>query len=170
MEGSRKTQHINSLRSYIISERCDNWSVQGFKQGIEYRYPLLDIRIIEYILQIPSKVLVKYPVTRILIRNILKGVFPEKARTENSKLDYVLNESFLKILKESSNVFIDEIGDWENNSDLSFINFSALKKDALKLNSEKDERKKYNLMQSIYFFKMLHEFTKTYRSLPPESE
>ncbi len=33
--------------------------MNGFRKGVEYRYPLLDKRIIEYMLKVPSELLCK---------------------------------------------------------------------------------------------------------------
>ena len=54
---SRRGMHLNVFRFYNLPERCESWHVMGFRKGVEYRYPLLDRRIIEYMLKVPSELL-----------------------------------------------------------------------------------------------------------------
>ena len=60
--------------------------------------------------------------------------------------------------------------DWAKNPDLDFINFELLKKDLDKYKNNPDKIKFEFFLRNVVFFKMLHEFTKTYRSLPPTAE
>jgi asparagine synthase (glutamine-hydrolysing) len=168
---SRRDRHIKALKTYHLSERCEKWDIRGFKLGIEYRYPFLDKRIIEFILQIPSEYFIHGKQNRYLIREISKGILPESVRLNNSKLDNAFISSSNKMLEKVSEKLISEIAEWKKNRDLaSIINFHLLEKD-LKKEKEDLEKNKYEyLPRQIVFIKMLHEFTKTYRSLPPTAE
>ena len=48
----------------------DDWFLSGARYGIEYRYPLLDKDIIEYMLKVPSKLLFKRDYSRSIIREL----------------------------------------------------------------------------------------------------
>ena len=52
---SRREMHLRLLYDGHLSERTEDWTINGVRSGIEYRYPLLDKRIIEFIMKVPSK-------------------------------------------------------------------------------------------------------------------
>jgi asparagine synthase (glutamine-hydrolysing) len=166
---SRRKQHLNYIYSYSIAERCEIWAVQGYRKGIVYRYPLLDKRIIEFVLQIPSALLAEKEHSRILIRELGKGIIPEEIILNNSKMDYSLYYQMNEHFKDLASILIKEVNLWKENKDLFFIDFELLEKDIWKFESDSAGNFE-QLYLNIYFIKNLHEFTKTYRSLPPESE
>jgi asparagine synthase (glutamine-hydrolysing) len=166
---SRKDFYLNMIYGYSIAERCEDAYVQGFRHGIEYRYPLLDIRIIEYVMKLPTQLLMRKGVSRIIMKEIWKEYLPEKFLLETSKLDFVHYSSYFSMLRELAPDLIKEVSQWKENPDLSFIDFQLLEKDIEKIYKHNEESDNY-LERSLYFFKMLHEFTKTYRSLPPTAE
>ena len=166
---SKKDFYLNMIYGYSIAERCEDAYVQGFRHGIEYRYPLLDIRIIEYVMKLPTQILMRKGVSRIIMKDIWKEYLPEILLLETSKLDFVLYSSYFSMLRELAPDLINEVSLWKENPDLSFIDFELLEKDIEKIYNNNEESDNY-LERSLYFFKMLHEFTKTYRSLPPTAE
>ena len=87
---SRRQLHLRLLQSYHIQERCESWAVNGYRKGVEYRYPLLDKRIIEYMLRVPSELLCVTDHFRPLLREISEGLIPEKIRLNWSKVDSCL--------------------------------------------------------------------------------
>jgi asparagine synthase (glutamine-hydrolysing) len=167
---SRRIWHLKMLKGYSISERCEKWYIQGFRNGIEYRYPLLDKRIIEYILKIPSENFIKGKYPRTIMLEITKDLLPENVRSKNSKMDHALHDSHIKMKEKLTPLFAEEINEWKNNPDLKFINFQLLEKDVKKIQENPEHKDYFYLHRSLYFFKGLHEFTKTYRSLPNQAE
>jgi asparagine synthase (glutamine-hydrolysing) len=166
---SRKDVHLGFLKSYHIAERCEFWYIHGLKHGIEYRYPLIDKRIVEYVLKIPSEFLFKKSFSRILMRDLCSSYLPEEICFCKSKLDYALFTKHEEIINSLSQQFIVEIGDWKSNSDLDFIDFPLLEKDIALFKNNPRSKNFYYLFQSLYVFKKIHEFTKTYRSLPEQT-
>ncbi len=92
---SRQQVHLGVLRFYHFQERCETWAVNGFRKGVEYRYPLLDRRIIEYMLKVPSAMLCKTDYFRPLLRLISEGILPEEVRWQADKSDPVCWGSWL---------------------------------------------------------------------------
>jgi asparagine synthase (glutamine-hydrolysing) len=166
---SRRDQQLKIINHDSIAERCERWYLQGFQYGLEYRYPLLDFRIIEYVLKLPSEFFVKGKHSRIIMRDLSEGLLPENARWLNSKLDYSHFLFFKKMVKELAFVFITEVEEWEKNQDLEFIDFERLKSDIQKHKKSHTLEEDYYLQLSLFYFKKLHEFTKTYRSLPEQT-
>ena len=75
---SRRKFHLEMLRFYHLQERCESWFIMGYRNGIEYRYPLLDKRIIEYMLSVPSELLCKTDHFRPVIRELGEGILPSR--------------------------------------------------------------------------------------------
>lgn len=167
---SRRERHLGFIKFNHLSERTEQWTIQGFRHGIVYRYPLLDKRIIEYMLQVPSKLLFRKGYTRIVMRDLSKGILPEEIRWNESKLDHVLFEKDSEIINELGESLLSELQAFKQNIDLQgLINFDLFEKD-IKASEKQSKEDKETVFRKLIFFKMLHEFTKTYRSLPPESE
>ena len=118
------------FRFYNLPERCESWHASGFQKGVEYRYPLLDKRIVEYMLKVPSEHLCRTGYVRPLLREIGKGLLPEEVRLNQDKNDPVL---LGRIGMNSSRVRPSHlwrrraIGD--TNPDLNFVDFDLLLKD-----------------------------------------
>ena len=146
-----------------IAERCEKWNIQGFRQGVEYRYPLLDFRIVEFILKIPSKFFIKGNQSRILMRDLAKGYLPEEVLKENSKIDKILLYYYYDVLKTLFPDLSKEIDNWKLNPDLDFINFPLLERDLKNHQKSTKIEENFNLYRTLYFLKILHEFTQTYR-------
>jgi hypothetical protein len=167
---SWKKNKIGIIYNYHISERTEMWSIQGFRFGVEYRYPFLDYRFIELILQIPPENFFKDGFLRPFIRDLTKGVLPEKVRLNNTKLDEVFHSQFIDFFLKFFPELVLEIKSWKLNKDLGIVNFSLLEKELLTFSNNRYNSKDEALVRAVVFIKMLHEFTKTYRSLPQDSE
>ena len=161
---SRREFHLNLLYMYHISERTGPWCVTGYKNGIVYRYPLLDKRIIEYMLKVPSRLLVKNSThNRLIAREISAGLLPETVRWKRGKSDPAAFALIDQQLKQRALLFIDEVTDFKANPDLYFIDFNLLEQavDALKQGHYRQDEA--NLFGLIITLKFLHEFTKSYQ-------
>jgi asparagine synthase (glutamine-hydrolysing) len=167
---SRRERHLNFLYNYYLSERTEWWNIMGFRNGVEYRYPLLDKRIIEFILKIPSRLMYRGNLNRIILRDLGKQFLPETVINRVHYNDPVYGKNKAKYNKELFLLFKDEINIWKHNKDLYFIDFEILEKEIGLFEKDPDSKDFNNLFSNVIFFKSLHEFTKTYRSLPPESE
>lgn len=161
---SRRRLHLGLLRFYHINQRTESWSINGFQRGIEYRYPLLDKRIVEYMLQVPSVLLSRTQNCRAIVREISEGVLPEDVRTLWHKTDPVYFKQRWNFMREAANENIGEIGNWEKNPDLQFIDFKSLEKDIQRFVNQLEDPDFKPLVDALVYIKTLHEFTKVYHS------
>ena len=160
---SRREMHLNVLKFYNLPERCESWHLLSFHRGVEYRYPLLDKRIIEYILTVPSELLAVTGQFRPLLREIGKGVVPDEIRLNQDKNDPVLWEYLDELYKSAALSFMEEAGSWEVNPDLHFVDFRLLRSDIVKYREGSPVYNERVLFRTLVYLKALHEFTVSYR-------
>ena len=129
--------HLFLLKKGHLPERTMVWHLYGKTNGIEYRYPLLDKRIVEYMLKVPSRCLVGGEHYRIILREIGKEVLPENVLKNKSKSDPV-NDNFNRYCsKQLFQEIINEFDEIRKIPDLDFIDFDLLEKDLHKKTVQK---------------------------------
>lgn len=160
---SRREYQLGMLYTYHLAERTERWAVTGYRNGVVYRYPLLDKRIIEYMLKVPSKALVrdsKY--TRIILREITEGLLPEEVRWRVGKWDPAFFSLVNKQSKERAMLFIREIAEFKKNPNMYFVDFDELEIAVKKFSENQDYPEASKVIGNIVAFKMYHEFSKRY--------
>lgn len=88
----RDTQ-LDLLYHGHINERIESWAIYGRKFGIEYRYPLLDRRLIEFALSLPPHQYKKGRWKRFVFRNAMRNILPDVVRKNLSKNEPVRVEA-----------------------------------------------------------------------------
>lgn len=156
---SRHQHHLRLLHFYNLQERCESWHVMGFRKGAEYRYPLLDRRIIEYMLKVPSVLLCTTDYYRPVLREISEGFLPDEVRLQWQKSDPVCWEYIGKLFRESSAEFMEEVNVWQTNPDLHFIDFGLLTKDIDRYKTDPGSVDAKVLCRAIVYIKSIHDFT-----------
>lgn len=73
--GARRTQ-LWLLQSGRLSERMEGWAADGARRGLEYRYPLLDQRLLEFTLGLPPEQFLRGKWSRWLMRRAMQGTLP----------------------------------------------------------------------------------------------
>jgi asparagine synthase (glutamine-hydrolysing) len=160
---SRKQNHLGLLQVYHLQERCESWAVTGFRKGVEYRYPLLDKRIIEYLLKVPTELLCKSDLSRPLMRKICEDILPEEVRLNYFKNDPVYWNWMDELFKGSAISFMEEVSEWKDNEELRFVDFELLEEDINKFKKSTDSIDLKVLFRAMVYIKAVHEFTKKYR-------
>jgi asparagine synthase (glutamine-hydrolysing) len=160
---TRHQLHLRMLRFYHLQERCESWAINDYRKGVEYRYPLLDRRTIEYILKVPSELLCKTDHFRPLLREISEGVLPDEVRWNLNKNDPVYWAYMDELFKEAALQFMEEVNEWKADPDLNFVDFDLLTKDIVKYNDHPDKTDTKVLFRALVYIKGIHEFTVTYR-------
>lgn len=79
-----RQQQIELLETGHLHERTDSWSAAAAPLGLQYAFPLLDRRVLEFVLGLPEAC---FPAGRVLYREALRGVVPESVRTNRDKTD-----------------------------------------------------------------------------------
>ncbi|HEC73687.1 MAG TPA: hypothetical protein ENI26_04845 [Methylophaga aminisulfidivorans] len=119
--------------------------------GIEYRTPLLDIRLIEYCMSVPPEQHYLQQ-KRSLIRRATKGLIPENIRNGHNKHQGSLPNRFLSLWEEKQKL----IDDLKNCSDMaevsSLIDISTLRKHLAKSQVEENVKPKIyrNMELALY--------------------
>ena len=73
--GVRRSQ-LARLQSGIVTMRLENWAASGATHGLEYRYPLLDRRLLEFALGLPPEQFKRPEAQRWLMRHALSPQAP----------------------------------------------------------------------------------------------
>ena len=87
-------RHLDVRRSQVrllqfphLSVRIEGWAASGARRGIEYRYPLLDRRVLEFALGLPPAQFRRGRWRRWLMRQALRTVLPSEVCWHASKED-----------------------------------------------------------------------------------
>ena len=80
-----RNEQIHRLRVARVSKRMACTSIFGAAEDLQYVYPLADPRLIEFVLGVPTHLYVRDGVRRSLMREIARGIIPERVRTNTSK-------------------------------------------------------------------------------------
>lgn len=99
---------LNSIWCNGFENFGEDWDCGPSHHQIEITYPLLDRRIIEFLLQIPVEHFYTNGLYRGLIREAMNGILPEKIRTRKNKLPY--SPSYFQIHKKGIPEIITLLG------------------------------------------------------------
>ena len=84
--GARRTQERLLCRGHL-GQRIEGWAASGARHGIEYRYPLLDRRLLEFALGLPPEQYRRGRWSRWLMRHALGAVLPPEVCWNPDKAD-----------------------------------------------------------------------------------
>ena len=98
--GVRRTQW-NLLQAGHLDARIEGWAASGARRGIEYRYPLLDRRLLEFALGLPPEHFRRGRWGRWLFRHALRAVLPPEVCWNRSKSDPARSEATMEALVET---------------------------------------------------------------------
>ena len=86
--GMRRTM-LWLLQAGHLAERMEGWHASGAQLGIEYRYPLLDRRLLEFALSLPPEQFQRRGCKRWLMRHALSPLLPHAIVWRSDKADPV---------------------------------------------------------------------------------
>jgi asparagine synthase (glutamine-hydrolysing) len=156
---SRRQMHLRYLRFYHLQDRCETWTTMGFRLGTEYRYPLLDRRIIEYMISVPSVVLSAPGRFRPLARELAKDMLPEAVVLNNNKKDHLYSAWGEEMMKKTALSVAGEADLWRENPDLGFIDFPLLESDITRYGTDPDGVDSRALIRALVYIKAVHHFS-----------
>ncbi len=159
---SRRDVHLQLLSMGHLGQRTADWFVAGRRNGIEYRYPLLDKRIVEYMLKVPSRCLTGGLHYRNILRAIGKNRLPPEVACSKSKEDPVGNAYFVYIAQEVFSSLIEGFEEYAFNPDLDFVDFDLLRSTLPRIipPGNKDDPTYDGTI--FAYLKGVHDFTKAY--------
>jgi len=158
--------HLRMLSFYHLQDRCEIWFINGYRKGIEYRYPLLDKRIIEFMLTVPTELICVKPYFRPLLREIGSGILPDEIRLHCDKDDHVYREFLTMVNAFSARSFMGEIDLWRTNPDMDFIDYETLQDDIAKYGSGLSDPDRRLLDRMLVLMRSINEYTRHYRKKP----
>ncbi len=91
-KGTVRDDLVALLTRGPVSYRTEAWHAQATRQGLNYRYPLLDRRIVEFSLNVPSRFFFHHAQSRYLFREATRGILPDDIRLKTLKRDPALEE------------------------------------------------------------------------------
>ena len=98
--GMRQTR-LHLLRLGHLGARIDGWAASGARYGIEYRYPLLDRRVLEFALGLPPEQFRRGRWSRWLMRRALGGILPSEVCWNRDKRDPARLEALRGVCAEA---------------------------------------------------------------------
>lgn len=73
------------ITSPHIAERLEVWAQTGARHGLAFAFPLLDRRVVEFALSLPSDLFLRDGFRRRPFRDAMVGVLPDRVRLRNQK-------------------------------------------------------------------------------------
>ena len=122
-ESVRKRQY-NIIMHNHISARLEESYLSTKSRRIEYRYPFLDVKLIEYYFSLPAKFKYNNGYGRWIFRKVMEEILPQEILWEKSNLGTVIPYVHYLIIKDES-IIRDIIEDGKNNN-FHFFNYKKL--------------------------------------------
>ena len=92
LDTPRNTQ-LNRLNNGHLSHRAACWSMIGADRGLQYVYPLLDRRLIDFVLGLPPRLFSPRGRKRRFMREVIQGVAPDCIVSRDDKTEESLQEN-----------------------------------------------------------------------------
>jgi asparagine synthase (glutamine-hydrolysing) len=101
--GARPTQ-LALLERGHLGRRTASWVQHGRAIGVDYTWPLLDRRIIEFALSLPGEAFLRAGWKRWLFREAVEGLVPDVIRWNRHKRDPALAAQFKRARSERARI------------------------------------------------------------------
>lgn len=101
------------LTSPHIAERVENNAQIGARRGFAFAFPLLDRRVVEFSMSLPSEHFVRGGIRRRPFRDAMADVLPPKVRNENRKLAPFPSITIDNVARRDE--FLAELSEYEQN-------------------------------------------------------
>lgn len=93
---------LDLLLQGSIGERAEGWAEAGWRCGVEYRYPLLDRRLLRFALGLPPDLYRRGPWSRWIMRHALRSVLPGEVLWHRRKDEPVAIEARNRAVVEAT--------------------------------------------------------------------
>ena len=128
------------ITSPHIAERTEVWAQTGARHGVAFAFPLLDRRVVEFALSLPSALFLRGGFRRRPFRDAMADVLPDRVRQRHEK--YMPFPGHLLDLAESKDEFLARIEDCEKSgNDEGLIDFAHLRSQLAQFPSADQARK-----------------------------
>jgi len=92
-----------------MTQRLEDCSLAAASYGIEYRWPLLDMRLVELFLSIPSEYKLRHGLPRYLHRKSIQGLVPEYLIWKDKDMGAAINAPNFENMKETGFVGLESL-------------------------------------------------------------
>ncbi|MBU8892222.1 MAG: hypothetical protein KOO66_05550 [Bacteroidales bacterium] len=153
-------KNIERITHPHVSQRLEHCSLIARKYGIEYRYPLLDKRLIEYYLAIPARLKARNGIGRYIIRQAIDSIVPKEIQWRNDKSGATIPTVFMRTMNDKNNI-LELINRVKSNETIkSYIDIDRYEQWFLQLCKRSEETNEninpgafYNYLKLILFIK-----------------
>jgi asparagine synthase (glutamine-hydrolysing) len=108
-----------------IPERIEETALLAKKYGIEYRYPFLDVKLLEFFFSLPSEYKFKDGWGRYLFRMVMEGVLPNIIRMRADKGGNTIPNVFARVLKDEE-IFREIIDEGRQKNQYHYVDYERL--------------------------------------------
>lgn len=136
-----KTMQYFRLNYPIIPERMEETYLLAQLHGIEYSYPFLDVKLLEFFYSLPSAYKYRDGTGRHLFRQAMKDVLPEKIRMRKDKGGNTIPNVFARLLKDEE-TFRKIIEEGRQQNQFHYVDYDKLHRmlDSFKTTGERQEQ------------------------------
>lgn len=107
LHSNRAEDRVRAFADHHIPSRCTYYSILAARHGIAVSFPMLDRRVVDFILSLPMHHLLADGYARQPFREAMRGILPERLRTTEAKVG-LFDQRFL-IYAERRSTLLSEI-------------------------------------------------------------
>lgn len=107
LHSNRANDRVRAFADHHIPSRCTYYSILAARHGIAVSFPMLDRRVVDFILSLPMHHLLADGYARQPFREAMRGILPERLRTTEAKVG-LFDQRFL-IYAERRSTLLSEI-------------------------------------------------------------
>ncbi|MGX1305702.1 asparagine synthase (glutamine-hydrolyzing) [Amorphus suaedae] len=85
MRPNAVANHLTLLTGPVVTRRPEYWALTGARTGIAAAFPLLDRRVVEFALTLPSRHFLRDGIARRLYRDAMTGILPDRILENRAK-------------------------------------------------------------------------------------
>jgi asparagine synthase (glutamine-hydrolysing) len=86
MSADARENRASLITGTHIADRAESWAATGARYGVAFAFPLLDRRVVEFALSLPSAMFLQAGRRRQVFRQAMHGVLPQSVRERHHKL------------------------------------------------------------------------------------
>jgi len=132
-----REQQKRRLNHRSVSDRLENSYFQAQNRNIEYAYPLLDIKLIEFVYSLPAEYKNRYGLGRYLMRKTMEGFLPDDVRQRTSKFGAPIPNIFYRFHMDKDE-YVKLIDEAEANNNFHYLDYNKLRWQLDKLMDQKN--------------------------------
>lgn len=120
-----RRRQYNRIMHPHVADRLENSYFLAKAKGIEYRYPFLDVKLIELFYSLPSEYKYKNGTGRYLFRMAMEGILPEEIRLREDKTGATIPNVMYRIVKDER-IFRELIEEGRKCNSFHYVDYNKL--------------------------------------------